>query len=46
MIPITVISARYFHALDIEDNRSEGSLSDMERKDYMELIASLRESND
>ncbi len=41
-----VMSARYLHALGIEDSRSEDSLSDMERKDYIDMISSLRESND
>lgn len=41
-----VMSARYLHALDIEYSQGEGSLSDMERKDYIDLISSQRESID
>ncbi len=40
------MSSHYLHALDIEDSRSGDSLSDMERQDYIDMITSLRESND
>lgn len=30
-----VMESHYLHALDIEDSQREGSLSDMERQDYI-----------
>ncbi len=41
-----VMESHYLHALDIEDNQSAGSLSDMERQDYIEIINSLKETVD
>ncbi len=38
-----VMESHYLHALDIEDNQSASSLSDMERQDYIDIINSLRE---
>lgn len=38
-----VMESHYLHALDIEDSQREGSLSDMERQDYIDIIKALRE---
>lgn len=38
-----VMESHYLHALDIEDGQREGSLSDMERQDYIDIIKALRE---
>ena len=38
-----VIESHYLHALDIEDSQREGSLSDMERQDYIDIIKALRD---
>ena len=37
------MESHYLHALDIEDSQREGSLSDMERQDYIDIIKALRE---
>ncbi len=41
-----VMGAHYLHALDIEDNQSGSSLSDMERQDYIDIITSQKETID
>ena len=38
-----VMESHYLHALDIEDSQRDGSLSDMERQDYIDIIKALRE---
>ena len=38
-----VMESHYLHALDIEDSQREGSLSDMERQDYIDIIKALRD---
>ena len=38
-----VMESHYLHALDIEDSQREGSLSDMERQEYIGIIKTLRE---
>ena len=38
-----VMESHYLHALDIEDSQREGSLSYMERQDYIDIIKALRE---
>ena len=38
-----VMESHYLHALDLEDSQREGSLSDMERQDYIDIIKALRE---
>ena len=38
-----VMESHYLRALDIEDSQREGSLSDMERQDYIDIIKALRE---
>ena len=38
-----VMESHYLHALDIEDSQREGSLLDMERQDYIDIIKALRE---
>ena len=38
-----VMESHYLHALDIEDSQREGSLSDIERQDYIDIIKALRE---
>ena len=37
------MESHYLHALDIEDSQREGSLSDMERQDYIDIIKALRD---
>lgn len=37
-----VMESHYLHALDIEDSQREGSLSDMERQDYIDIIKTVR----
>lgn len=41
-----VMESHYLHALDIEDSQREGSLSDMERQDYIDIIKALREERE
>ena len=41
-----VMESHYLHALDIEDSQREGSLSDMERQDYIDIIKTLREERE
>ena len=41
-----VMESHYLHALDIEDSQREGSLSDMERQDYIGIIKTLREERE
>lgn len=41
-----VMESHYLHALDIEDGQREGSLSDMERQDYIDIIKALREERE
>lgn len=38
-----MMESHYLHALDIEDSQREGSLSDMERQDYIDIIKALRD---
>lgn len=38
-----VMESHYLHALDIEDSQREGSLSNMKRQDYIDIIKALRE---
>ena len=40
------MESHYLHALDIEDSQREGSLSDMERQDYIDIIKTLREERE
>lgn len=40
------MESHYLHALDIEDSQREGSLSDMERQDYIGIIKTLREERE
>ena len=40
------MESHYLHALDIEDSQREGSLSDMERQDYIDIIKALREERE
>ncbi len=40
------MEAHFLHALDIEDNQSESSLSDMDRQDYIDMIRSEREAKE
>lgn len=41
-----VMESHYLHALDIEDSQREGSLSDVERQDYIDIIKTLREERE
>ena len=41
-----VMESHYLHALDIEDSQREGSLSDMESQDYIDIIKALREERE
>ena len=41
-----VMESHYLHALAIEDSQREGSLSDMERQDYIDIIKALREERE
>lgn len=41
-----VMESHYLHALDIEDSQREGSLSDMERQEYIGIIKTLREERE
>ena len=41
-----VMESHYLHALDIEDSQREGSLSDMERQDYIGIIKTLSEERE
>lgn len=40
------MESHYLHALDIEDSQREGSLSDMERQDYIGIIKTLSEERE
>lgn len=41
-----VMGSHYLHALDIEDSQRDGSKSDMERQDYIDIIKTLRDERE